>query len=153
MDNVVTDQSGLKTAGGKNVTELGNVTAGTLSTTGAVSTTSTLSAAGITNSGVIVNNATTATSGAGAVPITGAIHEITTTGTGDALTLVDGAEGQELFLVYVAEGAGGDTAVLTPTNLGNGSTVTFNALGDAAGLVFTNSAWYVKSLVGTAAVA
>ena len=95
---------------------------------------------------------TTVSSGAGAVAITGAIHEVTTTGTGDALTLVDGAEGQHLNVVYVAEGAGGDTAVLTPSNLaGANTTVTFNDLGDAAHLLFTAGDWYF--LGGEAVVA
>jgi hypothetical protein len=86
---------------------------------------------------------TTTSSGAGAVAITGSIHEVTTTGTGDALTLADGAEGQHLHVVYVAEGAGGDTAVLTPTNLaGANTTVTFTDLGDSAHLLFTAGAWY-----------
>ncbi len=86
---------------------------------------------------------TTTTSGAGAVAITGAIHEVTTTGTGDALTLIDGAEGQHLHVVYVAEGAGGDTAILTPTNLaGANTTVTFTDLGDSAHLLFTAGTWF-----------
>lgn len=85
---------------------------------------------------------TTTSSGAGAVGITGSIHEITTTGTGDALTLADGAEGQRLTVVYVAEGAGTDTAVLTPTNFGSGTTITFATLGQSAKLIFTNGKWY-----------
>jgi hypothetical protein len=86
---------------------------------------------------------TTATSGPGAIAITGAIHEITTTGAGDAMTLADGAEGQHLHVVYVAEGAGGDTAVCTPTNLaGANTTITFTDLGDSAHLLFTAGNWY-----------
>jgi hypothetical protein len=86
---------------------------------------------------------TTATSGPGAIAITGAIHEITTTGAGDAMTLADGAEGQHLYVVYVAEGAGGDTAVCTPTNLaGANTTITFTDLGDSAHLLFTAGNWY-----------
>ena len=87
-------------------------------------------------------NGTTTSSGAGAVGITGSIHEITTTGTGDALTLADGAEGQRLSVIYVAEGAGTDTAVLTPTNFGSGSTITFSVIGQSARLIFTNGKWY-----------
>ena len=103
------------------------------------------------SSGTVITSGTTTSSGAGAVAITGAIHEVTTTGTGDALTLADGTEGQRLVIVYVAEVAGGDTAVLTPTSFGGGSTITFNALGDSAALIFTNSNWYM--IGGTAAVA
>ena len=104
-----------------------------------------------TLNGVLLTPITTTSSGAGAVAITGTIHEVTTTGTGDALTLADGTEGQRLVVGYVAEGAGGDTAILTPSNFGGGTTITFNALGDAADLIFTNGNWYM--IGGTAAVA
>lgn len=95
---------------------------------------------------------TTTSTGAGAVAVTGAIHEITTTGAGDALTLADGTEGQHLYVVYVAEGGAGDTAVCTPVNLaGANTTVTFTDLGDSAHLLFTAGAWYF--LGGEATVA
>ena len=90
----------------------------------------------------IVEDGTTTSTGAGAVAITGRIHEITTNGIGNALTLADGAEGQRLTVVYVAEGGGTDTAILTPTNLGNGTAVTFNVVGDVADGLFTNGQWY-----------
>jgi hypothetical protein len=100
----------------------------------------------------VVMDATTTSSGAAAVAITGYIHEISTTGTGDAMTLVDGTEGQKLTVVYAAEAAGGDTAILTPTSLaGASTTVTFNAIGDTANLLFTASDWYVMG--GSAVVA
>ncbi len=92
----------------------------------------------------------TSSTGPGAVPITGAIHQITTTGTGDALTLADGGTGQRLVILYVAEGAGGDTAVLTPTTLAGGTTITFNNVGDTAELVYgSTGGWY---MVGGSAV-
>ena len=99
----------------------------------------------LTLPGALIGNVTT-TSGPGAVAITGTHHAITTTGTGNALTLADGVNGQVLKIVYVAEGAGGDTAILTPTNFGNGTTLTFNAIGDSAELVFTASKWWIVSL-------
>lgn len=100
-------------------------------------------AAGATRLGAqIIFDGTTTSSGAGAVGITGSIHEITTTGTGDALTLADGQEGQRLTVIYVAEGAGTDTAVLTPTNFGSGTTITFSVIGQSARLIFTNGKWY-----------
>lgn len=107
----------------------------------------------MTVSGRVIEDGTTTTSGAGAVAVTGSIHEVTTTGTGDALTLADGAEGQRLVVVYAAEGAGGDTAVITPTNLAGGTTITLNNLGDTADLIFTAGEWYVLGLGGAAAVA
>ena len=98
---------------------------------------------GIITDGTVVHKNTTTSSGAGAVAITGAIHEITTAATGDALTLANGAEGQVIRVVYVAETAGGDTAILTPTSLaGTDTTITFNDLGDTATLLFTAGAWF-----------
>lgn len=97
----------------------------------------------VTMTGPVVENGTTTSLGAGAVGITGRIHEITTTGIGNALTLADGTEGQRITIVYVQEAAGTDTAILTPTSMGNGTTVTFNAVGDMAEAIFTNGKWYI----------
>ena len=103
----------------------------------------------ITTSGEIVFDGTTATTGAGAVALTGAIHEITTNGVGNALTLADGTEGQVLKVVYIAEGGGTDTAVLTPTNLaGTPTTITFAIIGDACTLLFTAGTWFVVGANG-----
>jgi len=85
--------------------------------------------------------------GAGAVNITTAITEIVTTGA-DALTLVDGAQGQRKFIVMKTDGGAG---TLTPSNLGNGSTITFDDVGDSADLIFTNAAWHF--IGGTATLA
>jgi len=105
-------------------------------------------------SGGLILSEITTSSGAGAVAITGGLHEVTTTGTGDALTLANGTAGQRLCVVYVAEAAGGDTAVITPTTLAGGSTITLNALGDSCDLVYSSTGgWYVLGLGGTAAVA
>lgn len=96
-------------------------------------------------SGTWGTGGTTTSSGPGAVAITGAIHEITTTGA-DALTLADGAEGQHLHVVMVADGGDG---TLTPTNLaGAATTITFDAVGDAVHLLFTAGAWYVVGVNG-----
>jgi len=98
--------------------------------------------------------AITTTSGPGAVAVTGSVHEVTTTGTGDALTLANGTAGQRLSILYVAEGAGADTAVLTPTTLAGGTTITFNNVGDTADLIYSSTGgWHVLGLGGAAAVA
>ncbi|MFZ9006735.1 MAG: hypothetical protein ACO293_08160 [Nitrosopumilaceae archaeon] len=41
--------------------------------------------------------------------------------------------------------ADGGESVITPTNLANGSTITFNDVGDTAMLIFTNTNWVVVS--------
>lgn len=99
-------------------------------------------------SGALIGGVTSS-SGPGAVALTGQIHEITTTGTGDALTLANGTAGQMLRIIYVAESAGSDTAVLTPTTLAGGSTITFNTLGDGVSLVYsTTGGWHVVGING-----
>ena len=85
--------------------------------------------------------------GAGAVDITSQITHIVTTAA-DALTLADGAEGQLKFIVMKTDGGDG---TLTPANLGNGTTITFDDAGDCAELLFTNGAWYM--IGGTATLA
>lgn len=85
--------------------------------------------------------------GAGAVDITSPITHVATTGA-DALTLADGAAGQRKFIVMTSDGGAG---TLTPTNLGNGTTITFDDVGDSADLLFTNSAWHFMG--GTATLA
>jgi hypothetical protein len=89
-----------------------------------------------------------ALSGAGAVNITQMITKFTSTATGNALTLADGVEGQIKIIVYVAEAAGADTGILTPTNLGAGTTITFTSVGNACVLRFLNTDWWVVSNYG-----
>jgi hypothetical protein len=89
-----------------------------------------------------------ALSGPGAVNVTTVTTAFTSTGTGDALTLADGAAGQLKAIVYVAETAGADTGILTPSNFGNGSTITFNNVGDSCLLQFLGTDWWVVSLNG-----
>ena len=89
-----------------------------------------------------------ALSGAGAVNITTLTTAFTSTATGNALTLADGVAGQLKTIVYVAEAAGGDTGVLTPTNLGSATTITFNAVGDSVTLQFISADWWVIGFRG-----
>lgn len=90
--------------------------------------------------------------GAGSINVfnqqNGVCH-ITTGGSAAAVTLVDGMEGQDLVLLMITDG-GGD-ATVTPANLANGSTITFDDAGDSAYLKFTNGAWVF--LGGTATLA
>jgi hypothetical protein len=86
-----------------------------------------------------------ALSGPGAVNVTTLTTAFTSTGTGDALTLADGVAGQLKVIVYVAETAGADTGVLTPANFGNGTTITFNAVGESVLLQFLGTDWWIVS--------
>jgi hypothetical protein len=77
--------------------------------------------------------------GPGAINVISQITHITTTGT-DAYTLANGVEGQTKFIIMVARVG---NATLTPTSLGAGTTITFNAVGDSVHLLYTNSAWHI----------
>ena len=86
-----------------------------------------------------------ALSGAGAVDTTSLITQVTTTGA-DALTLANGANGQLKIITMVADGGDG---TLTPTTFANGSTITFNDVGDSVLLVYnTTGGWAAVSNVG-----
>ena len=79
-----------------------------------------------------------ALSGAGAVDVTSLITQVTTTGA-DALTLANGANGQLKIITMVADGGDG---TLTPTTFANGTTITFNDVGDSVLLVYnTTGGW------------
>ena len=87
----------------------------------------------------------TTRSGAGAVPITASTVRLTTTAA-DALTLANGANGQLLTIVMVADGGDG---TLTPTTKTGFSTITFTAVGNAVTLqYFTTLGWMIVSNVG-----
>ena len=100
-----------------------------------------------TFNGAIIG-AVQALSGPGAVNVTQLTTAFTSTAAGNALTLADGAQGQIKTIIYVAEAAGGDTGVLTPTNLGSATTITFNDIGDSVTLQFVGTDWWVVGFRG-----
>lgn len=79
--------------------------------------------------------------GAGNVSTDGLVTRWTTTGA-NAGTLLDGFQGQVKIIVMIADGGDG---TLTPTNLANGTTITFNDAGDTVVLQFHGSEWWVLS--------
>jgi len=102
----------------------------------------------VTHGGLTIIGQTVQTlTGAGAVDITSMITHIVTTGA-DALSLADGEEGQSKYIVMKTDANDG---TLTPTNLGNGTSITFDDVGDSAQLLFTNGAWHFMG--GTATLA
>ena len=76
--------------------------------------------------------------GAGALPIDKEVIFLTTGGA-EALTLADGVAGQELKIIMVSDGGDG---TLTPANYGNGTTLTFDADGESAHLIFDGTNWW-----------
>lgn len=84
-------------------------------------------------------------SGAGAVNLTTTLTSLTTTGAAQALTLANGTAGQVKMIVHAVDGG---SAVLTPTTMIGGTTITFTNVGDAATLVYTSAGWAVVGING-----
>jgi hypothetical protein len=85
-------------------------------------------------------------SGAGAVDLTNLITELTTTGA-DALTLADGTTSGQIKIINMIVDGGDGT--LTPTTFANGTTITFDAVGESATLVWNSTiGWVAISTVG-----
>jgi len=90
-----------------------------------------------------------ALSGAGAINVTSGVTYWTTTGA-DAGTLADGVVGQTKKIIMVVDGGDG---TLTPSNFGNGTTITFADAGDAVELSFDGTNWWVVGSHGSPAIA
>lgn len=85
----------------------------------------------------------------GAANITTYQTKYTSTGAGDVVTLADATRiGHLKKISYVAEGAGGDTCVVTPTNLEGFTTATLAAVGDYVLLMWNGANWLVIENVG-----
>jgi len=79
------------------------------------------------------------------VDLTSLITQVTTT-SADALTLANGTNGQLKIITMVADGGDG---TLTPATFANGTTITFNDVGDSAILVYnTTGGWAVVGSTG-----
>lgn len=82
-------------------------------------------------------------SGGGAVNLTTTTTAYTSTATGNALSLANGTAGQIKTIVYVAEAAGADTGILTPSSRLGYATITFNAVGDTVTLQYFSGGWAI----------
>ena len=89
-------------------------------------------------------------SGAGAVDLTNLVTELTTTGA-NALTLADGTTSGQMKIVNMIVDGGDGT--LTPTSFANGTTITFDAVGESATLVWNSTIGWVATSVNGATVA
>jgi hypothetical protein len=87
--------------------------------------------------------APSARSGPGAIAITSPYCELTTTGTGDALTLADGAfSGQQVTICHIVDGGTGVITQTTGAKLrADIATITFTDVDDWVRLVWTGTLW------------
>ena len=88
--------------------------------------------------------------GAGAVDLTNLVTELTTTGA-DALTLADGTTSGQVKIVNMIVDGGNGT--LTPTTFANGTTITFDAVGESATLVWNSTIGWIASSTQGATIA
>lgn len=100
-----------------------------------------------TVNGAVIGNVQ-ALSGAGAVDVVSFSTAFTSTATGNALTLANGTVGQIKTIAYVAEAAGADTGILTPTTRVGYSTITFTNVGDSVTLQYFTQGWAVIGVRG-----
>jgi len=96
------------------------------------------------NGGIdLVSPAPTSSVGPHAIPLTSSVHLMTGTTNGTAVALADGIEGQHLFLIYIDEGGGGHTSIVTPDNpAANYAALEFSDPGNSAHLLFITGYWY-----------
>jgi hypothetical protein len=89
-------------------------------------------------------------SGAGAVDLTNLVTELTTTGA-NALTLADGTTSGQIKIVNMIVDGGDGT--LTPATFANGTTITFNDVGESATLVWNSTIGWIASSTQGATIA
>ena len=98
-------------------------------------------------SGAKTIGTTEAVNSATALSLNTMISELTTAGSGLAMTLANGVVGQIKIITMVVDGGG--TATLTPTTFANGSTIAFDAVNETVMLVYANTiGWVVVSNSG-----
>ena len=91
--------------------------------------------------------------GAGAANVTSAVTAFTTNtdnSNANAVTLANGTTGQLKILYTKVESSSGQTSVVTPAAFANGTTLTFDAVGDSAILYYNGSTWVCLAQQGCA---
>ena len=104
-----------------------------------------------TSTGAITTNATYGASitggvqelsGAGAADLTNLITELTTEAGAAAVTLADGTTSGQMKIIYMVVDGGG-TATVTPATFASGTQIAFDAVGEAATLVWNSAIGWV----------
>ena len=76
----------------------------------------------------------------GAINLTTAVTTVNSAGGVLALTLANGSIGQLKVIIMLTAG---NNAVITPTALHGGTTITMNAVGDTVTLLYTSTGWAI----------
>ena len=98
-------------------------------------------------SGAKTVGTTEAVNSATALSLDTMVSELTTAGSGLAMTLANGVVGQVKIITMVVDGGG--TATLTPATFANGTTIAFDAVNETVMLVYANTiGWVVVSNSG-----
>lgn len=99
---------------------------------------------------LVVGIDTVAIAGAsGAATLDASVLNVSTTATGDILTVADGDEGQMLTVIYKGQAQATDSLVITPDNLASGTTITLSNLSERAVMLFNGTEWYLIYTNGT----
>ena len=101
-----------------------------------------------------VNGSAQSITGPGAVDIVTPTTKIMANAVGNAMTLANGTfTGQRKIATLVSKVGGADTAVITPTALAGGTTITFSNVFDGIELEWNGAAWDVVGYSGLTVIA
>ena len=103
-------------------------------TTGAITTNATY--------GASITGGVQSLSGAGAADLTNLVTELTTGAGAAAVTLADGTTSGQIKIIYMVVDGGG-TATVTPATFASGTSIAFDAVGEAATLVWNSAIGWV----------
>lgn len=101
----------------------------------------------------VYKGGTNALTGAGAISVATDTTKLTTAGTGDALTLANGTDGQMKRVILDVLTSGGHTSVITPATKTGYTTVTLTAAGQSVTMEYvTTRGWIVTGNFGATIV-
>ena len=92
--------------------------------------------------GATITGGVQSLSGAGAIDLTNLVTELTTGAGAAAVTLADGTTSGQIKIIHMVVDGGG-TATVTPTTFASGNTLAFDAVAEAATLVWNSSIGWV----------
>jgi len=127
--------------------------AGTLTSAGAVTCSTTCAVTGVLTCGDAVAqpmSLVSSTNGAKVIDVTAKLVTYITNSTADIdASLADGVDGQEIIVILGTRNT--NDVVITPANLANGTTITLDASGERAHLIFDGTNWHIVSTTGVVA--